>query len=251
MMSRHRRLLAALADDGRLEIERARLVALVVRLLELPPPPDHVRQFPHFVQLQVALAEAAAAGDGEAIEERFLELYCHLHMHEAPYTAEERRVVDATGGYWCHAGGLSPVLKAGQWIRPDTVSADYGAGNGLQALLLQLLYPHRCSVQIEISGRMATIGQGLQAWLGIDEDRVSWHVSDVREVPARGFDFIYLYRPVRPEGAGLDFYRGFAADLAAAEHEVVIFSIADCLGSFLPERFVRFYHDGHLACYRG
>ena len=33
-------------------------------------------------------------------------------------------------------------------------------------------------------------------------------------------------------------------------HEVVIFSIADCLRGFLPEGFEEFYNDGHLTCYR-
>jgi hypothetical protein len=49
--------------------------------------------------------------------------------------------MDRSGGYWCHAGGLSPVLKAGAFIEPDTVSADFGAGNGLQCLLMQKIHP--------------------------------------------------------------------------------------------------------------
>ena len=50
-------------------------------------------------------------------------------MNEAEYREEERRLMDEAGGYWAHAGGLSPILKAGSWIRPDTVSTDLGAGN--------------------------------------------------------------------------------------------------------------------------
>jgi len=245
------RLLVALADDGRSRRERERLVALMARLAELPPPPGHGDLFPEYERLHGRFLASARDNDGEVLEERFLELYCHLHMHEAPYTPDERQVVDATGGYWCHAGGLSPILKAGDWIRNDTVSADYGAGNGLQGLLLQTLYPHALSVQIEISARMAEIGRMLQSWLGIAAHRVRWVVDDVNNVPARGFDFVYLYRPVRPSGDGLRFYRGFASDLEGSTHPVVVFSIADCLRPFLSSRFERFYYDGHLACYRG
>ncbi len=186
----------------------------------------------------------------DPIEEAFLELYCHLHMYEAPYTADERRRVDETGGYWCHAGGLSPVLKASRWIGPGTVTADFGAGNGLQGLLLQKLYPHARTVQIEISSRMTAIGRSLQEWLGIERDRVEWIVDDVCNVSPDGLDFIYLYRPVRPDGEGRKFYERFAAGLARSTEPVVIFSIADCLGPFLPAAFERFYTDGHLTCYR-
>ena len=101
------------------------------------------------------------------MEEAFLTLYAHLHMHEARYTPDERGRMDEAGGYWAHAGGLSPILEAAPWIRPNTVSADLGAGNGLQGLLLQILYPHRKTIQIEISSNMVELGKQLQAWLGI------------------------------------------------------------------------------------
>lgn len=246
--SRLRRLLV---DDGRSSEERERLVRLMSRLAALSPPPDPDGDFPAYAPLLRSFLEAARGEDGERLEERFLELYCHLHMHEAPYTVAERRRVDETGGYWCHAGGLSPVLRAGPCIGRETVSADFGAGNGLQGLLMMLLDPHRRTVQIEISGRMVAIGQRLQRWLGISEDRVRWIVDDVLNVSARGFDFIYLYRPVRPEGEGRRFYERFAAEVAGATRPVTIFSVADCLRDFLPESFVVFATDGHLTCFRG
>ena len=158
--------------------------------------------------------------------------------------------MDRTGGYWSHAGGLSPILRAGPWIRPDTRSVDLGAGNGLQGLLMQRLHPHRRSVQIEISSAMVEIGRGLQRWLGVADDRVLWRADDVLTTPLGGWDFVYLYRPVRPEGPGREFYTRLAETLAAEPHEVVIFSIADPLGGFLPPIFERFYSDGHLTCYR-
>ncbi len=55
---------------------------------------------------------------------------------------------------------------------------------------------------------------------------------------------------LRPVGEGLRFYEHFGAELERTSHPVVIFSIADCLGPFLPEEFDTFYGDGHLTCYR-
>jgi SAM-dependent methyltransferase len=236
-------------DDRPLE-ERRRLIRLMDLFAGLSEPPGGDRRFPRFAELKEAFVEAAAGTDGEALEEAFLELYAHLHMHEAPYTPGERRRVDATGGYWSHAGGLSPILRAGPWIQPGTRSVDLGAGNGLQGLLMQKLDPHLVSCQIEISSAMIEIGRDLQGWLGIPEDRVEWRAHDVLETALGGWDFVYLYRPVRPVGPGHDFYTRLAATLAAEDHEVVVFSVADCLGDFLPESFDRFFSDGHLTCFR-
>jgi hypothetical protein len=171
-------------------------------------------------------------------------------MHEAVYSSDERSRMDAAGGYWNHAGGLSPILKAGPHLAADTVSADFGAGNGLQGLLMQHLHPHARTVQIEIAGRMAEIGDGLRLWLGIPAERVQWLVADVMEAPATGYGFIYLYRPVRPEGHGRTFYTRFAREVESEARPPVIFSIADCLREFLSDRYEVFYRDGHLTCFR-
>lgn len=245
------RLPRLLRDDGRSEEEQARLRQLMLLFLEQDGPPEPRHWFPDYEKLRSHFIGTLDGTDGEAVEEAFLLLYCHLHMHEAPYTPEERRRVDETGGYWCHAGGLSPLLKAGPWIKPDTISADFGAGNGLQGLLFQKLYPHARTVQIEISSKMVEIGRGLQAWLEIPEERVEWRVMDVMKASPMPHDFIYLYRPVRPEGEGREFYRNFSDALARRDRPVVIFSIADCLRSFLSPRFEVFYSDGHLTCYQG
>jgi len=230
--------------------ESARFARLVGLFLELPDPPDLDGSFPDHARLRDLLATAIDGGDTDEIEERFLGLYAHLHMNQAPYSVDERRRMDAAGGYWNHAGGPSPILKAGPWISPNTVSADFGAGNGLQGLLLQVLYPHAKTVQIEISARMAEIGEGLRGWLGVPPDRVEWIVGDVLDVPATGYDFIYLYRPVRPEGPGRDFYTRFAREVESEDRPPVIFSIADCLRNFLSDRYELFYGDGHLTCFK-
>jgi len=239
-----------LVETGRDPGEADLLARLVLRFLILPSPPDGVSNFPRFGELQDKLETIAFQDNGEEIEDAFLELYAHVHMNEAPYTSEERRQMDEAGGYWNHAGGLSPILKAQPWIKPETKSADFGAGNGLQAMLLQLLYPHARTAQIEISSRMADIGDGLREWLGVAADRVEWIIDDVLNVPATGFDFIYLYRPVRPEGAGRNFYTRFAREVEAEETPPVIFSIADCLRDFLSDRYEVFYGDGHLTCFK-
>jgi hypothetical protein len=237
-------------DDDRPAVERDRLLALMDLFVSLPPPPDPYALCPDFVTLQAGFKESLAAGDADLVEEAFLNLYCHLHGHEAPYSRAERARLDELGGYWCHAGGLAPILKAGEHLGPEAVSADFGAGNGLQGLLLQKLYPHDLTIQIEISSRMVAWGQELQKWLGIARDKVKWVAGDVLEQSPLGIDFIYLYRPVRPEGKGRRFYENFSAALSGSDRPVVIFSIADCLAPFLGSGYEIFYGDGHLTCFR-
>ncbi|MEE4272229.1 MAG: class I SAM-dependent methyltransferase [Thermoanaerobaculales bacterium] len=230
--------------------ERPSLLRLMELLIELPPPPRVDDDFPRYGELKEAFVRSCGGEDAEIFEESFLELYAHLHMHEASYTPCERRRMDSTGGYWAHAGGLSPILRAGPWLAPESRSVDLGAGNGLQALLMQRLYPHDRCCQVEISASAVEIGRRLQGWLGIPDGCVEWRVDDVLETPLGGWDFVYLYRPVRPDGPGRVFYERLAAALHAEPGEVVVFSIADCLGDFLPSSFHRFYSDGHLTCFR-
>ena len=244
------RLLEALVDEDRTAEENTQLVRLMRLFVELEPPPDPYDLFPDYAGHKDNFLKALEKLDGDLVEGTFLNLYCHVHGHEAPYTRDERRLVDATGGYWCHAGGISPLLKAEPFIHPQTVSADFGAGNGLQGLLFQRLYPHRKTIQIEISSRMVDAGRQLQEWLGIPQERVEWVVGDVNDASPTNMDFVYLYRPVRPEGRGRRFYQDLARTLEAQNHPVVIFSIADCLRDFLSPRFEVFYAGGHLTCFR-
>jgi hypothetical protein len=230
--------------------EADRLARLILLFLVLPDSADVASLFPRFKELRARLERVTLAGSGEELEHAFLELYAHLHMNEASYTSDERLRMDEAGGYWNHAGGLSPILKAAPWIGDDAVSADFGAGNGLQSFLLQRLYPHAKTVQIEISSEMREIGEGLREWLGIDRNRVEWIVDDVRNISASGYDFIYLYRPVRPDGPGRDFYTRFAHEVEADDNPPIIFSIADCLRDFLSDRYEVFYGDGHLTCFQ-
>jgi hypothetical protein len=242
-------LTRALADVGWEPDEARRLTRLIDLFLALPTPRPS-RVFPDYGRLRDGLARAVERGSSEEVEARLLDVYAHVHMNQAPYSPDERRRMDAAGGYWNHAGGLSPVVKAGPWISPETLSADFGAGNGLQGLLLQILYPHARTVQIEISARMRDIGEGLREWMGVPSDRVKWVTDDVLNVPATGYGFIYLYRPVRPDGPGREFYTRLAREVESEPRPPVIFSVADCLRDFLSDRYEAFYGDGHLTCFR-
>ena len=230
--------------------ERRLLVRLMTLFAALPLPPDAGGDFPDYEKHKEHFLGCVEGEDPDALEEAFLTLYAHLHMYEARYTAKEREQMDLSGGYWAHAGGLSPILKAAPWLSPATVSADLGAGNGLQGLLLQCLYPHQLTIQYEISSDMVRIGRELQEWLGIPEERVEWVVGDVCDQVFEDIDFYYLYRPVRPDTErGEAFYENLAEMLEWGERPVVIFSIADCLKQFLSRKFKVFYTDGHLTCF--
>jgi hypothetical protein len=232
------------------EEERCGLIRLMTLFATLPPPPDPFGLYPEYAEMKEGFLKAINDSDCEKLEEAFLNLYSHIHGYDVPYTPSERQRVEAMGGYLCHVGGLSPLLKAEPYIEEKTISGDFGAGNGLQGLLLQYLYPHKKTRQIEISSRMIESGMQLQEWLDIAKERVEWILSDIIDVSPAEMDFVYLYRPVRPSGPGKEFYQRFAALLERASPAVIVFSVADCLKPFLSSRFEVFYYDGHLTCFR-
>ena len=242
---------ALLRAAGREEGEVSLLVSLSEFFRSLALREDLLLAYPRFAALYEGFLERLEAQDPEGGEESLTMIYAYLHGCDSDYTPEERRALDARGGYWCHAGGLSPLLRAGPCIFPETRSADYGAGNGLQGLLLQYLYPHRRTTLIELSGPMVKKGKALGAMMGLPDDRIEWVHGSVEAVSPRAFDFIYIYRPLRPEGAaGRSFYSWFAGELALVRHRVTIFSVADCLRDFLDSgRFTPFYDDGQLTCF--
>ncbi len=245
-----RRLASSFATDGREPCERERLVELMVLFARLPPPPDPFGLVPRWAELHDAFLGAAHGTDWEATEEAFLLLYAHLHGHEAPYTVDERRRVDETGGYWNHAGGISPVIRAAPFVRPDTVSMDLGAGNGLQLMLVQRLHPHATSIQVEMSSTMVEAGRLLAGWLGLDPGRLLWQAMDVMDADIDGVDLIYMYRPVRPTGPGEAFYHRLAHCLSLTDREVVVMSIADCLARFAQAGHEVLFSDGQLTVMR-
>jgi hypothetical protein len=188
-------------------------------------------------------------GDLTSQEYALLRLYARLHSAGSAYSPSESELFKKRNAYSCHPGGLSPLIMAEQFIKPESVVADLGAGNGLQGLLLQCLYPHRKTLQIELSSELIHIGRIFQKILGINDDRIEWVHDDIINVSLESVDFIYLYRPVRPLEGGKEVYHAIANKLAVINKPLVIFSVADCLAEFLDERFSTFYSDGQLTCF--
>jgi SAM-dependent methyltransferase len=208
------------------------------------------RELPGIGDHAARLVEAVKGKDPVSAESAMIRLYLTLHGAGSGYTPVERERLNGKKGYSCISGGLSPLVKARLHIRTESTVADLGAGNGLQGLLLQRLYPHKKTLQIEISSEMIRVGRIFQNALGISDDRVSWVNDDIVNVALESVDFVYIYRPSRPSGSGRDLYRAIALKLAAVPKPLVVFSIADCLSEFLDERFSILCTDGHLTCFR-
>jgi hypothetical protein len=188
-------------------------------------------------------------GDINSQEYALLCLYACLHRAGNIYSPFEIELFKKRNAYSCHPGGLSPLILAEQFIKPDSVVADLGAGNGLQGLLLQCLYPHRKTLQIELSSELIRVGRTFQKILGIGDERIEWIHDDIINVSLEAVDFIYLYRPVRPLEGGEKVYHAIADKLAGINKQLIVFSVADCLSEFLDERFSVFYSDGQLTCF--
>jgi len=196
------------------------------------------------------LMEVIKRGDPDAIEHALVNLYIRLHAAGSRYSPSEKEILKKRVGYTCIPGGLSPLLMAQRFIRPESIVADFGAGNGLQGLLLQRICPHKRTLQIEISAEMIRIGRIFQQALGIGDDRVEWINEDILNVSIKDVDFIYIYRPAMPLKGGEEVYQAIARRLEALPRSVVVFSVADCLAKFLDKGFSIFYTDGHLTCFR-
>jgi hypothetical protein len=195
------------------------------------------------------LRSALKEGDLPSFEIALLNLYTRLHGAGSGYSPYERKLLTKRKGYSCYPGGLSPLIKAVQFIRPDSVVADLGAGNGLQGLLLQRICPHRKIIQIEISAEMIRFGRIFQQALGISADCVEWIHDDIVNVSIKTADFIYIYLPAKPLEGGKAVYEAIAHKLSTIKRPLVIFSVADCLAKFLDSQFSIFYTDGHLTCF--
>lgn len=228
----------------------AQMSIIAYALLELAADKFLQRLFPELEQAACAFTTAVTEGDPERIELLLTRLYTFLHCAGQNYSEAEQKLLQQYGGYYCYAAGLSPLLYARDFVRPQTISADLGAGNGLQGLLLQRLYPHHKTIQIELSRTLIETGRLFQRILGIGQQRVEWIHANLAETPFDRADFIYLYRPARPQGSGIELYRSIAGRLSECPGPLVVFSVADCLGKFLDARFTVFYSDGHLTCYR-
>ncbi len=228
----------------------SRVSTLVAALARLALTPWGRRHAPACAVRARRLLEPPGTCSPEEAEALVLGVYAELHEVGSGYSPEERRTLVARKGYFNYAGGLSPVLAAGRYLAPSSVSIDLGAGNGLQGLLFQCVYPHRKTIQVELSGQLIGAGRRMQAELGIPADRVVWLHADVATVSLEGVDLVYLYRPARPEGKGEELYRRIARSLEDAAPGATVMSVADCLGPYLGPSYERLFSDGHLTCYR-
>ena len=122
------------------------------------------------------------------------------------YTRDQRSRVAETGGYLSHVGGLLPYPQGGALHR---------GGHGVRGLRrwqrsagspdpeAEPACEDGADRDLEPDGRG---GRLLQAWLAIPEERGDWVVADVSDVSPTGRDFIYLYRPLPPNGPGEEFH---------------------------------------------
>lgn len=218
-------------------------------LLDIAHDPAVQSKLPDIIPHAAVCRKAMEEGDLSATESAVVNLYVQLHGAGSGYLSSERRLLNQKNGYSCLSGGLSPLFMAKSFIKPASVVADLGAGNGLQGLLLQRLYPHRKTLQIELSSEMISMGCTLQKALGIDDKLVEWINDDIANVSFEQADFVYLYRPSRPSGSGLSLYQDIARKLSEIDKPLVIFSVADCLAGFLDKQFSVSYTDGHLTCF--
>lgn len=227
-----------------------KMFAIAQALLEISADDDVRSELLEIDQYIEDFIKAMEVEDPEGLEYALINLYIHLHIAGSRYSSSEKELLKKRGGYTCLPGGLSPIIMAERFIRPESVVADLGAGNGLQGLLLQRIYPHKKTLQIELSAEMIRIGKIFQRALGISDNRVEWINEDILNVSIGDVDFIYIYRPAMPLGGGQEIYQAIARKLEAIPRSIVVFSVADCLAKFLDKRFSIFYTDGHLTCFR-
>jgi hypothetical protein len=237
-------------DDISRDIDLEELTGVITEsLLKLAINPVVQTEVPGLDHYAQNLMSAMEEGDLASTESALLQLYSQLHGAGSRYSSSERTLLTKRKGYACYPGGLSPLLRAVQFIRPETIVADLGAGNGLQGLLLQCMCPHRKTIQIEISSELIRVGHIFQQALGINADRVKWIHDDIIHSSIEEADFIYLYLPAKPLDGGTVVYEAIARKLISVKKPLVIFSVADCLAKFLDRQFSVFYSDGHLTCF--
>ncbi len=224
--------------------------AIVTALIELAENENIQVLLPDIEQHSNKLKQALAGNDVNQIDFAVAHLYSHLHGIGSKYSSTERNLLDDRNAYSNYPGGLQPIVMAEPYIQKDSVTADLGSGNGLQALLLQRLYPHKKTFQVELSSDLIETGKILQEALGLNDRDIVWINDDILNFPLDELDFLYLFRPSRPFGDGVKTYHILRDKLKAHSKALTVFSIADCLADFVDDRFSTFYDDGHLTCFQ-
>ncbi|MBS3809067.1 MAG: hypothetical protein KGY38_02795 [Desulfobacterales bacterium] len=196
------------------------------------------------------LRNARQTGDHSVRENLLIALYHRLHAAGAVYKSHEEETLKAWKGLGCVPGGLMPLFIAGHFIKPESVTADLGAGNGLQGLLMQALCPHRQTLLVEISENLIETGRLYQQALGIAGERILWEHGDIADTDLREVDLVYMYRPIRPLEDGILLYKNVAEKLAENNRSVTVVSMADCMGRFLDKSFKNIYSNEFVEIYR-
>lgn len=229
--------------------QEARMATIAGALLTLATDRVVCSELPGIYTHAMNFMESMGRADSLAQESLLVNLYARLHTAGSLYSPSERILLSRRDGYSCHAGGFTPLLMAEPFITPDSVVVDLGAGNGLQGLLLQCLSPHRKTLQVELSSQLIRTGQLFQEVMGIGTERVEWIHDDIVNAFIEAADIVYLYRPARNSPNGRELYQAIARKLAAVPKPLMVFSIADCLGQYLDQRFSPVFYDGHLTCF--
>jgi len=194
-----------------------------------------------------------AVQESEDISEKespLLEIYLRLHALGWSYSHDEETALAKARGNTNIPGGLAPLVLAGEFIQPGTILADLGAGNGLQGLLMQYLYPHQRTILIELSSSMIETGKRFQKILGIPDEKVLWMREDIKKSDFSEVDLVYLYRPARPHGEGNALYQYIADQLYRIPKPVVVISVADCFGRFLDAAFTVVFESEHISVFQ-
>lgn len=192
--------------------------------------------------------DPVTSGEGD-MEANLLNLYLKLHRAGAGYTREERETLNRCSGIDCQPGGLLPVMMSALFIGAQSTTADIGAGNGLQGMLLQRIKPHKNTIQIELSSGLVNIGRLYQRALGITGDRITWKNESMEGASIDGADLVYLYRPVKPAGRGNAIFDLIAGRLNAMRYPVAVVSVMDCLGPRLDGGFMMHYKSEHVSVF--
>jgi hypothetical protein len=233
-------------ENSSLEKQISVLIKSLLKIAADSTVKAELSEIDHYVS---SLESALKIGEFPTTEKALLNLYIRLHGAGSLYSPQEREILTERKGYSCYPGGLIPLIKAAQFIRPDSIVADLGAGNGLQGLLLQCLCPHQKTIQIEISSEMIRIGRIFQQAIGISADRIEWIHDDIVNASIETADFIYLYLPAKPLDGGEKVYEAIARKVSKMNRLLAIFSVADCLAKFIDKHFSVSYMDGHLTCF--
>ncbi len=173
-------------------------------------------------------------------------------MNEAPYTSDERRRMDEAGGYWNHAGGLAPILKAGPWIGPGNGQCRFRRRQrspGTPAA--GPLSPPANRPDRDLRTRGGDRQSDFAEWLRHPrrEDRVDGRRRPRAAPPAAMTSSTSTGRCV-PKARVATSTPVSPAKSSPRPYPPIIFSIADCLRDFLSDRYEVFYGDGHLTCFK-